>query len=277
MQTFTTDDGQSLHVAVTGTGPPLVLLHEWASNFRVWTPLLKDLEASFTVYRWDARGHGGHAVDGFDATTVARMAEDLRLMLDHFGLERPALVAHSMGALTAWEYIGRHGCVRISRFCIIDQSPRLITDDEWRFGIYYDWPPERDRHFVAELRRDFVETVMKLVAHGRNRNARRRYEDPEDGLWRLRAYLMTVNPEPLISIWESLTLADYRPVLDRIDVPTLLVYGSESNFYGVETGEYVRSRIPDAEFIVYQGADHSPHIADPRRFTADLGRFLSQA
>lgn len=277
MHTFTTDDGQTLHVAVSGSGPPLVLLHEWASNFRVWTPLLKELEASFTVYRWDARGHGGRVLDGAEEATVARMAGDLRQMLDHFGLERPAVAAHSMGALTAWEYIGRHGCRRISRFCVIDQSPRLITDDGWRFGIYYDWPPEREGRFVEELRRDFVETVMKLVAHGRNRTARTRYEDPNDGLWRLRAYLMTVDPTPLISIWESLTRADYRPVLDRIDVPTLLVYGTESNFYGVETGEYVRSRIRDAELIVYQGADHSPHIADPHRFAADLKRFLGGA
>ncbi|MCW5699282.1 MAG: alpha/beta hydrolase [Rhodospirillales bacterium] len=276
MQSFTTDDAQTIHVTVSGDGPPVVLLHEWASNFRVWTPLMKDLETTFTVYRWDARGHGGHPVDGAEPASVGRMAEDLRQMLDHFGLERPAVVAHSMGALTAWEYIDRYGCDRLSKLGVIDQSPRLLTDDDWRFGIYYDWPPERNQTFVADLKNDFVETVMKLVALGKNKQARARYEDSNDGLWRLRAFLATADPPPLIDIWESLAEADYRPVLKRITIPTLLVYGSDSNYYGAETGEYVQSQIPGANLIVYLGADHSPHVGDPHRFTTDLMGFLQR-
>jgi pimeloyl-ACP methyl ester carboxylesterase len=273
MRSFIADDGQEIHVNVSGAGPPMVLLHEWASNHRVWTPLLKELEAGFTLYRWDARGHGGHPLNGSDPATVHRMANDLAQMLDHFGLDRPVVVAHSMGALTVWEYIDRHGCDRIGKLCVIDQSPRLITDAEWRYGIYYDWPPERDRQFLAELRQDFVETVVRLIALGRNRKARERYESSADGLWRLRAYLATIDPAPLITIWESLTVADYRPMLRRIDVPLLLVCGSESNYYGVETGEYVRDAAPDARLIVYQGADHSPHLGERERFTADLKQF----
>jgi pimeloyl-ACP methyl ester carboxylesterase len=157
---------------------------------------------------------------------------------------------------------------------VIDQSPRLVTDTDWRYGIYYDWTPERDRQFLAQLRQDFVETVVRLIALGRNRKARERYELSTDGLWRLRAYLSTVDPDPLIRIWESLTAADYRPVLRRIDVPVLLVYGSESNYYGVETGEYVRDAVADARLIVYHGADHSPHLSDRMRFAADLKRFV---
>jgi pimeloyl-ACP methyl ester carboxylesterase len=64
-------------------------------------------------------------------------------------------------------------------------------------------------------------------------------------------------------------------VLPSIDAPALLVYGSESNYYGVETGEYVRRSIPDARLVVYEGADHSPHIARPQRFVADLLRFAN--
>lgn len=278
MQQFTTDDGETIHVAVSGSGPALVLLHEWASNYRIWNPVVKQLESHFTIYRWDARGHGGHRRTGTAPPVVERMADDLAQMLDHFGLERSLVIGHSMGALIAWESIRRHGCGRLAGLGVIDQSPRLLTDDDWRYGIYYDWPRERNEAFVAALREDFVETTVRLVACGRNETARRRYESPQDGLWRLRAYMSSVDPEPLITIWQSLTARDWRPVLPGIAVPALLVYGSESNFYGVETGEYVAAAIPDATLVVYEGADHGPHLADPPRFAADvLRRFGADA
>ena len=275
MQHFITDDGETIHVAVSGAGPSLILLHEWASNHRVWNPIVKELESQFTIYRWDARGHRKHAATGTDKPTLARMAKDLAGLIDHFGLQRSVLVGHSMGALVAWQYMAAIGCGSVAGLCVIDQSPRLVTDGDWRLGIYYDWPAERDAEFVAEMRRDFVETVVRLIACGRNEGARARYEDPADGLWRLRAYMASVEPEPLIAIWQSLTAADLRPALPRLDVPALLVYGSKSNFYGVETGEYVQRTLPNARLVVYEGADHSPHLAEPKRFASDLAGFAS--
>ncbi|TVR79662.1 MAG: alpha/beta hydrolase [Rhodospirillales bacterium] len=273
MQQFKTDDGEIIHLQVSGSGPPIVLLHEWASNHRVWNPVVRALEPRFTLYRWDARGHGGHALEGREPPTVGRMAQDLGQMLDHFGLDRVLLAGHSMGALVAWEYIARHGCARLAGLCVVDQSPRLVTDAGWRLGIYYDWPAERDAAFVADLRRDFVETVVRLVGQSRSAAARARYTDPADGLWRLRAFMASVTPAPMITAWESLTAADWRPVLPRITVPVLLVYGSDSNFYGVETGEFVRDAVPDGRLRVYEGADHSPHLAEPAHFAADLAAF----
>lgn len=275
MRQFVADDGEVIHVQVTGQGPSVVLLHEWASNHRVWGAIARGLEPCFTIYRWDARGHAGRPPLGGDAPSVGRMAEDLRLMLDHFGLERPVVVGHSMGGLTLWEYIARYGCDRLSAICIVDQSPRLMTDGDWRLGIYYDWPAERDQAFVSGLETDFVETVLRLIAFGRNAAARERYESHADAVARMRAYLALLEPAPLIAIWRSLAAADYRPVLPRITVPALLVYGSESNYYGVEVGAYVRDAMPDARLIVYEGADHSPHVAEPKRFVADVAAFMA--
>jgi pimeloyl-ACP methyl ester carboxylesterase len=275
MQHFVTDDGETIHVAVSGSGPSLILLHEWASNHRVWNPFVKVLESQFTIYRWDARGHGNHAATGTDQPTLARLAKDLAGLIDHFGLRRSTLVGHSMGVLVAWAYMAAFGCDRVAGLCVVDQSPRLVTKGDWRLGIYYDWPAERDAEFVEEMQRDFVEAVVRLVACGRNEHARARLEDPADGLWRLRSYMASVEPEPLITIWQSLTAADLRPVLPCLDVPALLVYGSKSNFYGVETGEYVQRAMPNAKLIVYEGADHSPHLADPNRFASDLAGFAS--
>lgn len=275
MQHFVTDDGQTIHVAVSGSGPPLILLHEWASNHRVWNPIVRNLESRFTLYRWDARGHAARPVTGTEPPTVGRMAKDLSQLMDHFALDRSVVVGHSMGVLIAWEYLATFGSDYVAGLGVIDQSPRLVTKGDWTLGIYYDWPAERDQAFVESMRQDFVEAVVRLVACGRNKAARERFEAPSDGLWRLRAAMAAVEPAPLIFIWQSLTAADYRPVLPRIAIPALLVYGSESNFYGVETGEYVQRSMPDAKLVVYEGADHSPHLAEPKRFAAELAGFAT--
>ena len=221
MQHFVTDDGERVFYRVSGSGPPLVLLHEWGSSHRIWEPLAGLLQASFTVYRWDARGHGGHPARGSEAPSVSRMAKDLAAFLDHLRMDKPIVVGASMGALTLWEYVRRHGCHRLSGICVVDQSPRLRTDATWSLGIYGDWPPDRDAAFVGGLETDFVDTVLRLIAFGNNRQARESYEADGPGTRRLRAYLATLDPKPLIAIWRSLTEADYRAVLPTITVPAL--------------------------------------------------------
>ncbi|MBK8176188.1 MAG: alpha/beta hydrolase [Rhodospirillales bacterium] len=292
MQTFDASDGQTLALRITGSGPPIVLLHEWASSHRVWEPIAHRLSDRFTVYRWDARGHGG---DGHGASaapggraasaaahspsplTVERMADDLRDLIENYRLERPVVIGHSMGALTLWCYVARHGCGRLGRIGIIDQSPRLRSDPRWPFGIYGDWTPERDAAFIAALKRDFAETVIELVSLGLNERARQRFEAGHPSIERLRTYFTMLNAVPLIEVWPSLSNVDFRSVLPTITVPALLVYGNESNFYPQGTGPWVREAIPLAKLLVYERADHSPHVGQPDRFVADLVDFIDSA
>lgn len=270
-------DGQTIYVHVRGEGPPVVLLHEWASDHAVWGPVIAELAREVTVYAWDARGHGrSRLVPGAGSPVVDRMAMDMAEMIAHFDLTAPAVVGHSMGALTLWAYLARFGCARLGRLCIIDQSPCLITDHDWAFGIYGDFSHQRNRQMIEHLRRDFAETVLRLIADGLNARARVQYEANTRGIQKLRQRFAGLDPIPLIACWESLTAVDYRPVLARMTAPTLLVYGGESNFYPSGTGTYVRDAAPDAVLRVYPGADHSPHVGAPQRFADDLRALLAR-
>lgn len=273
-QRFVADDGEEIHVWVSGDGPPLVLLHEWASSHRIWESFAHHLAPYFTVYRWDARGHSGHVLHRSAAVCLERMADDLANLLAYFSLNQPTVVGHSMGALTLWAHIGRHGSRHLGRLCFLDQSPKLMTDADWRLGIYGDWTADRDEAFLAGLHSDFVETVVRLVAEGLNPAARERYETHHPAIGRMRTYLAMLDSAPHAAVWPSLSHADLRGVLPTISCPTLLVYGEESNFYPPPTGPWVQAAIPDARLIVYPGADHSPHVNQPARFIDDLAQFV---
>ena len=181
MMHFLADDGEKIHLQISGDGPPIVLLHGWTASHQEWYPFLDQLNASHRVFRWDARGHGGHALTQDALPTVQRMAKDLSCLLQHYDLSEVVAVGHSMGALTLWQYIEDYGCAGIAKVCFIDQSPKLLTDDEWSHGIYGDFDQQRARAFLDSLKTDFSETVLRLGAYGLNARAREKYEENAKG------------------------------------------------------------------------------------------------
>ena len=275
MSHFIADDGAKSHVKISGEGSPLVMLHGWTSSHQEWFPFLGELQKQHQVFRWDARGHGGHALGDAAAPTAERMARDLANLLDHYQLDRVSAVGHSMGALTLWQYIRDFGTARLSRLCFIDQSPKLMTDETWSHGIYGDFDETKAGEMMSWLHEDFAEAVLKLTAFGLNERAREKYLAGASGWEKSRQALRAQAPAPLIDCWASLTAADYRDVLARIDVPSMLVYGGQSKFYSLETARYVASRIPDALLHIYDGTDHSPHQWQRERFARELLAFLN--
>ncbi|MFZ2268781.1 MAG: alpha/beta hydrolase [Azonexus sp.] len=276
MSHFFADDGAKIHLKISGKGSPVVMLHGWTSSHQEWFPFLGELEKHHQVFRWDARGHGGHSLDDGEAPTAERMAKDLANLLDHYELKTVSAVGHSMGALTLWQYIRDFGTGKLSRLCFIDQSPKLMTDASWDHGIYGNFDGDKADEMMSWLREDFAEAVLKLTAFGLNERAREKYVAGASGWERSRISLRAQNPQPLIDCWASLTAADYRDVLSRIDVPALLVYGGESNFYRNETARYVASQIPNAILHIYEGTDHSPHQWQRERFVRELIEFINQ-
>lgn len=276
MKHFVADDGERIHIEVAGAGAPLVLLHGWTASHQEWSPLVAALARRHRVIRWDARGHGGHPLCTATPPTVQRMAQDLANLRDHFAWQDAVLVGHSMGALTIWEYLRRFDSAGLRKLCLIDQSPKLVTDDEWRLGIYGDFDRRRADDFAAALGCDFAESVLRLAAHGQNARARRKYDENAKGWQRVRETLQKLDPAPLIETWASLTAADYRAVLPTIDVPTLLVWGGQSNFYDLATARYVHQHIRGSLLHVYEDTDHSPHQWQRERFERDLLAFIAR-
>lgn len=275
MSHFFADDGEKLHVRISGEGSPLILLHGWTASHQEWFPFLAELCKHHKVYRWDARGHGGHTPQTSTLPTVSRMARDLANMLDHYAIDSPCVVGHSMGALTLWQYIQDYGCGCLSKVCFIDQSPKLLTDDDWQHGIYGNFDATRAQNFVTELERDFAESVLRLGALGLNARAQQKYLENAKGWEKSRSWLRQLDARPLIACWQSLTKADYREVLESITIPTMLIYGGESNFYHRATAHYVQDSIPGATLHIYAGTDHSPHQWQRERFIQNLLAFAA--
>ena len=91
--------GARVRYRTAGAGDPVVLVHGLAGSTRWWTPVLPALAARRAVYLVDLPGFG--AMRGGLRGGLAGAAAWLGAWMDAVGLERPALVGHSMGAAIA--------------------------------------------------------------------------------------------------------------------------------------------------------------------------------
>ena len=274
--TIFADDGEPLQVHQSGSGTPILLLHGWTANHAAWSPLLAPLGQHYRLLRPDARGHSGQPLTVNPTPDVKRLARDVINLLDFYGIERVAAVGHSMGALTLWQCLRDFGSARFSHLAFIDQSPKLLTDATWRGGIYGDFDSAHAQRLLVDLGADFGEAVLRLIALGLNAKAKETYLRNSSGWRAAREALRHLDPAPAIAIWQSLVAADYRDVLPGIDVPTLLAYGTASNFYTSDTARFVAAQIPQARLSFYEGADHCPHLLQPERFAAELTALLNK-
>ena len=272
---FTASDGQVVPVCVLGDGPPLVLVHGVGCSHRDWMPVARRLARRHCVLAWDARGHGScRPVHG--SITLARLACDLAEMLDRFGLERPVLVGHSMGALTLMQYLHSYGTQRVAAVTLVDQSPRIVTDDSWRLGLFGGCSAAMLSGLIAGARQDLAETLLNEVGALGGAWLRRQL-GAEASLGRmLRRRLGRIDIRPLLDLAESMAQADFRASLARLDAPLLVVLGARSPHYaGLPLDAWYRDTVKHAQISIYPRAGHSPHVSEPQRFVRELERFIS--
>ncbi|PIE25380.1 MAG: alpha/beta hydrolase [Neptuniibacter caesariensis] len=275
MEYLSRPDGTNIHYLSLGEGETtLVLLHGWTANAQVWLPIASELAKNHHVIIWDARGHGGHEYADDCKISLPIMADDLEAMLEHLGITNAVLVGHSMGALTSWEYLRRHGDKRLRGLCVIDQSPKLVTDSAWQHGVYSDFSQDTNTAFLHLLSENFAEAVLEFIAFGKNRLSREGYEQNTHYFQQLRLYLQQQPGALLTQCWDSIAQQDYRDVVSNIQLPTLLVYGDESQFYSAELQQWISQAIKGSDLRIYANSDHSPHLWNKERFIDDLNCFI---
>ncbi|WP_420075821.1 alpha/beta fold hydrolase [Streptomyces sp. JL3001] len=123
-------DGVSLHTAVGGSGPPVVLLHGFPQTHLMWRHVAADLAVDHTVICPDLRGYGASDKPAeTDGSVYAKrtMAADIVALARELGHERFALAGHDRGALVAFR-AGLDHPDAVTHLACLDVLPTL---DMW--------------------------------------------------------------------------------------------------------------------------------------------------
>lgn len=92
-------NGLKLYYHKEGSGRPVILLHGNGEDHTIFDVAIRDLARSYTVYALDSRSHGKS--DPVPTLSYREMAEDVAAFIRAQGLEKPALVGFSDGAVVA--------------------------------------------------------------------------------------------------------------------------------------------------------------------------------
>jgi pimeloyl-ACP methyl ester carboxylesterase len=127
------------HVARSGSGPPLVLLHGWPQHWYEWRDLIPPLATEYQVMCPDLPGFGWSGVPdrGYDKETLAR---DILALLDELGIERCYLGGHDWGGWIGF-LICQLAPERVERFLALNIALPFARPGNplglWR--LWYQW------------------------------------------------------------------------------------------------------------------------------------------
>src|SRR6201995_3109185 len=140
----TTDDGVRLYFEETGSGNPVILVHEFAGDLRSYEPQMRHFGKRFRTIAYNARGFPPSDVpEQVSSYSQARAADDILAVLDHIGAPKAHIIGLSMGGFATLHFGLRHPQRALS-LCIGGCG-------------YGAEPSERDR-FRAE-----AETVVEFI------------------------------------------------------------------------------------------------------------------
>src|SRR5690606_4802203 len=92
-----------LHHEIKGKGSPVVLLHGYLENMKMWVPVSDELSKNHQVVLLDLPGHG-QSENLAEVHTMELMAEAVRQTLEALKIENPSVIGHSMGGYVTLAY-----------------------------------------------------------------------------------------------------------------------------------------------------------------------------
>lgn len=258
MSKFTTSDGIKLYYEVNGEGKPIVFIHGWSADHTSFKPHVEELSKDFKVITYDLRGHG--ASDRPDkGLTLNRFAIDLEELMEYLNLKDVTVVGWSMGSSIIFDYVRTFGVSRLSSVCIVDMTPKLINDDEWKLGLYHGRFTVDDTFKALTTMcnnwMDFAKPFIKKAIPYLN----------EEQLKPIYEAASTNTPHIMYSMWIAMSANDYRDVLGNITVPTFIIYGEKSTLYSNETARYLNSKIPNSKIVAFKNCTHFLVLENPQK------------
>jgi haloacetate dehalogenase len=138
-------NGVTIHCAIAGNGPPLLMLHGYPQTHSMWHRVAPELARDYTVVCPDLRGYGDSSkpkgLPDHSNYSKRAMAQDMAGVMTVLGFERFQLIGHDRGARVSHRLARDHG-ERVRTLTVIDISPTLKMYESTNMAFaraYYHW------------------------------------------------------------------------------------------------------------------------------------------
>ncbi|MFF5004213.1 alpha/beta fold hydrolase [Streptomyces phaeochromogenes] len=240
------------------TSVPLVLIHGHPFDRTMWAPQVAAFSPDRRVIAPDLRGYGrSPVVPGL--TPLATFAEDIAALLDDLGVREFALAGLSMGGQIVMECY-RQFPERVRALVLADTFPAAETPAGRKSRN-----DMADRLLREGMRPYADEVLHRMVAP---------YAHP-DVAAHVHRMMTSTSPEGAAAALRGRAeRPDYRELLTRVTVPTLVVVGEDDEYTPVADARAMHTAIPGSTLQVVPRAAHMPNLEQPEQFNAALAALL---
>ena len=271
MPNLTTDDGVKLYYEETGSGTPVVFVHEFAGDVRSWEPQVRFLSRRYRCIAYNARGWPPSEVPEEPSRySQQRACDDIRAVLDALKIDKAHIVGLSMGGFATLHF-GLHYPERALSLLVagcgygaekgerekfreeaVKIAGRLEREGMAAFAAAYSVGPTRVQYQNKDPRgwREFADQLAEHSAKGA--------ANTQLGIQR-----------------ERPSIFDLEAQMRKLTVPTLIVTGDE-DWPCLIPNVFMKQVIPSAALLVLPNTGHACNIEEPAAFNAGLADFLAQ-
>jgi len=274
MPHLTTDDGVKLYYEDTGTGTPIVFVHEFAGDHRSWEPQVRYFSRTHRCIAYSARGYLPSDVpENFESYSQERWRDDIRAVIDALKLPAPHVVGLSMGGFATlhfgMEYCKKGAPARALSLTIagccsgahpkvykqfqadaVALAKRIREEGMEKMAATYGHGPTRIQ-FQNKDPRGFAEFARQLAEHSAMGSAN--------------CSLGYQGRRPCIY--------DMTAQMEAIDVPALVMTGDEDEAC-LEPSLLMKRAIPKAGLAMLPKSGHGINLEEPALFNQLLEDFL---
>ena len=268
-----TCDGVNLYFEETGSGTPIVFVHEFAGDHRSWEPQVRFFSRYYRCIAFSARGYPPSDVPSdSNAYSQQHARDDVIAVMDHLGIDKAHIVGLSMGGF-ATVHVG----ISYPR-----RALSLVVA-----GCGYGSEPTQKARFRSEaevIAQNIAQQGGTYLAEQYSLGpARVQFQNKDPRGWREFADQLaqhSVQGSALTmrgvqaqrpSLWEL------KDSIAKIDVPTLIVTGDEDEPC-LDASLFLKRQIMTSALVVLPRTGHTLNIEEPDAFNRALSEFfLSQA
>ncbi|MDH5635326.1 MAG: alpha/beta fold hydrolase, partial [Candidatus Bathyarchaeota archaeon] len=256
-------NGVKLAYYVYGEGEPtLVFVVAWVATAEFWAYQVNYFSQNFKMVTVDMRG-SGESDKPADNYTLDLFVDDLNSIIEELQEKNIVLIGESMGASIAIKYVTKYPG-KVSKLVLMCGTPKIMSTDDFPHGQSSE-VLDRMLTSAQESHSRFLRTFMELVF-------------PEPGaeyLKELGFELCQKTPEEIaMNFANNFMKEDLRPLLGKINIPTLILHGENDMACPLGGAKYMHEKIPGSKMYIFKGKGHCPSITAADMFNKILEEFI---
>ena len=248
---LTTCNSQAASTSAHHRQLPLVLIHAFPTDQRLWKPQQDGLGQHFYIITMDLPGFGKSSTTNGQAITMDQYADHIKAALDAKNLKKIILGGESMGGYIALAFLKRYP--EYVEMLVLSDT-QVIADSAETKAIREAAAQDVLANGSAKLVNDFMQKALSASAS----------EDT-------RKYLFNIaseqNPRAIASALRGMALReDTTEVLIKTDIPVLILTGDNDLVISSKQSEYMHKLAKNSRLVVIKNAGHLSNLEQPQQW-----------